>query len=46
MLTPAIAVVQAIWAELAALDPARTDRTVAQADKVWREAGLLSKGPR
>jgi DNA-binding MurR/RpiR family transcriptional regulator len=45
-LTPAIAVVQAICAELAALDPARTDRTVAQADKVWREAGLLSKGPR
>lgn len=45
-LTPAIAVVQAICAELASLDPARTEQTVARADKVWREAGLLTEGPR
>lgn len=45
-LTPAICVVQAICAELAVIDPQRTDRTVALSDQVWREAGLLRRGPR
>lgn len=44
-LTPAIAAVQAICAELAAVDPARTKQTVDHADRVWREASLLSKSP-
>jgi DNA-binding MurR/RpiR family transcriptional regulator len=44
-LTPALAVVQALCAELAALDPARTRRRVAAADAMWDEFGLLDRAP-
>lgn len=44
-LTPALAVVQALCAELAAVDPARTRARVAAADAMWDEFGLLDRAP-
>lgn len=45
-LTPAISVVQALCAELAVIQPQRTEQTVDRAETVWREAALLTRGPR
>jgi DNA-binding MurR/RpiR family transcriptional regulator len=44
-LTPALAVVQSLCAELAAIDPERTRERVATADAMWDEFGLLDRAP-
>jgi DNA-binding MurR/RpiR family transcriptional regulator len=44
-LTPALAVVQSLCAELAAIDPERTRVRVATADAMWDEFGLLDRAP-
>ncbi|NIZ91033.1 MurR/RpiR family transcriptional regulator [Kineosporiaceae bacterium B12] len=45
-LTPALAVVQAVCAELATLDPARTRASVEAADGLWDAFGILDRAPR
>lgn len=45
-LTPALAVVQALVAELAAVDPERTRASVDRSDQLWDEFGLLDRAPR
>jgi DNA-binding MurR/RpiR family transcriptional regulator len=45
-LTPALAVAQAVVAELAAIDPGRTRASVQRSDELWDEFGLLDRAPR
>ena len=45
-LTPALSLTQALVAELAALDPERTRRSVDRSDQLWDEFGLLDRAPR
>lgn len=44
-LTPALAVVQAICAELATVDPERTGAAIERAEKMWKEFGILDRSP-